>query len=147
MSAVRTCPKQDRCGFPSTRRRGSPRTSHGRRGTDRPMRVAPASNPNPLAYAYLQAAERLGYHHDDLNGAAKNCARKPTWSAACSTGIETTGRSRCRPMTSANLAHQDALFGNPVQPHARHRGIDGQPEQLGGVDAVTAAQWLDPWPG
>ncbi len=66
------------------------------------MRVAPASNPNPLAYAYLQAAERLGYHHsDDLNGAAKNCARKPTWSAACSTGIETTGRSRCRPMTSA----------------------------------------------
>jgi choline dehydrogenase len=34
------------------------------------MRVAPASNPNPLTYAYLKAAERLGYHHsDDLNGA------------------------------------------------------------------------------
>jgi hypothetical protein len=46
-----------------------------------------------------------------------------------------------------NLAHRDALFGNPVQPHARHRGIDGQPEQLARVDAVTAAQWLDPWPG
>ena len=47
-------------------------TTEGRdpayRGSDGPMRAAPASNPNPLAYAYLQAAERLGYHHsDDLN--------------------------------------------------------------------------------
>jgi choline dehydrogenase len=49
-------------------------TTEGRelayRGTDGPMRVAPASNVNPLAYAYLQAAEHLGYcHSDDLNGA------------------------------------------------------------------------------
>ena len=49
-------------------------TTEGRdlayRGTDGPMRAAPASNPNALAYACLQAAERLGYHHsDDLNGA------------------------------------------------------------------------------
>ncbi|MGW4518208.1 GMC family oxidoreductase [Streptomyces sp. NPDC004393] len=40
------------------------------RGTDGPMRAAPVSDANPLAHAYLQAAERLGYHHsDDLNGA------------------------------------------------------------------------------
>ncbi|MFF3511173.1 GMC family oxidoreductase [Streptomyces sp. NPDC002573] len=40
------------------------------RGTDGPMRAAPVSDASPLAHAYLQAAERLGYHHsDDLNGA------------------------------------------------------------------------------
>jgi choline dehydrogenase len=39
------------------------------RGTDGPMRVAPAATPNPLSYAYLDAAVDTGYHHsDDLNG-------------------------------------------------------------------------------
>jgi choline dehydrogenase len=39
------------------------------RGTDGPMRVAPAGTANPLSYAYLQAALGAGYHHsDDLNG-------------------------------------------------------------------------------
>ena len=39
------------------------------RGTDGPMRVAPARTANPLSYAYLEAAVGAGYHlSDDLNG-------------------------------------------------------------------------------
>jgi choline dehydrogenase len=39
------------------------------RGTDGPMRVAPARTANPLSYAYLEAAVGAGYHRsDDLNG-------------------------------------------------------------------------------
>ncbi|MCW2639031.1 MAG: glucose-methanol-choline oxidoreductase [Dactylosporangium sp.] len=39
------------------------------RGTDGPMRVAPARTANPLSYAYLEATVGAGYHHsDDLNG-------------------------------------------------------------------------------
>lgn len=48
-------------------------TAQGRdpayRGTDGPMRVAPARNAHALSYAFLDAAEGAGYHRsDDLNG-------------------------------------------------------------------------------
>ncbi|MCZ0984539.1 GMC family oxidoreductase [Streptomyces diastatochromogenes] len=48
-------------------------TTEGRdpayRGTDGPMRVAPARSVHPLSYAFFDATERAGYHRsNDLNG-------------------------------------------------------------------------------
>jgi choline dehydrogenase len=48
-------------------------TTRGRdpayRGTDGPMRVAPAQNVHPLSHAFFNATEAAGHHHsEDLNG-------------------------------------------------------------------------------
>ena len=83
----------------------------------------PSSSRVSVLEAGLSSGEEAGQPAEVL-------ARRPR------AAIEATGRSRCRPITSAIVADRHALVGDRVQHRSRRRLLQRQAEQARGVEAV-----------